>query len=145
MLHYLLELNYPAIKLQFTVVFLSWLIVILSIAVDLHFGIKKSREDGIKVTHTKGLRLTYEKTKEYLALMVFMLFLDILNPIFVYFDVPTLPLLTILGAIVLVYTEWKSVKEKSSEKFQLKVDDNYSEVLGMLKEYKEELDKLKKK
>ena len=118
----ILNKNYEALIMQLTVVLIAWLIVILSIGIDLYFGIKKSRELGLFKTHSYGLRETSKKTVQYLAFMAFMLFIDVLNPTWVYFDFVPLPLLSIFGAIVLVYTEWKSVREKpmKSSDMQLK-------------------------
>lgn len=143
MLHYLLELNTSAILLQLFVIFVSWVLVLFAVGIDLHFGIAKSREDGIQVTHSRGIRLTYMKVKEYLAIMFFMLFLDILNPIFTYFAVPTAPLFSVGGAIVLIWTEWKSVKEKKEDKFR-KVGDSAYEIMDYLRRHKEELEEFKK-
>lgn len=138
----ILNKNYDAILMQLMVVFLCWIIVLCSIGIDLYFGIQKSKKENV-YTHSYGLRQTTFKSLQYLAFMCFMLFLDILNPIWAYFNLIALPLVSIFGAIVLVYTEWKSVHEKSSEKFRGSLQKNASEILKILQENKEFLNEFK--
>ncbi len=139
----ILNKNYEALIMQLTVVLIAWLIVILSIGIDLYFGIKKSRELGLFKTHSYGLRETSKKTVQYLAFMAFMLFIDVLNPVWVYFDFVPLPLLSIFGAIVLVYTEWKSVREKADEKFRYAIKNNPVDIINFIKENRELIEQLK--
>ena len=142
MIHYLLAKDFDSIFIQLILVFTAWIIVLFSIGVDLYFGIRKSKEQGV-YTHSYGLRMTSKKVVEYLAFMLFMLFLDVLNPMFAYFDIITLPLMSIFGAIVLVYTEWKSVKEKSDEKFRYALKHNPAELIKFFNENKELIEELK--
>ncbi|MBW3520419.1 holin [Flavobacterium sp. NKUCC04_CG] len=140
-----LNKNYESIVSQFTVVFVTWIIVILAIGIDLYFGIKKSKKLGVFKTHSFGLRRTSEKTVQYLGFMFFMLFGDFLNPIWAYFNLFQLPLLSIFGAIVLVYTEWKSVKENADEKFRIAIKNNPSEIIQFIRENKDLIEELKNK
>ncbi len=142
MLHYLLINDFNSIWIQFIIIFISWLIVILAIGIDLYFGIKKSKKQGV-FTHSYGLRKTSEKAVDYSSLMFFMMFLDFLNPLFAYLDIVTLPLLSIFGAIFLVYTEWKSVKEKVGEKFRYAIKHNPGEILKLINENRELIEELK--
>ena len=139
----ILNRNYDALIMQLTIVLIAWLIVILSIGIDLYFGIKKSRELGLFKTHSYGLRETSKKTVQYLAFMAFMLFIDVLNPTWVYFDFVPLPLLSIFGAIVLVYTEWKSVREKADEKFRYAIKNNPVDIINFIKENRELIEQMK--
>lgn len=138
----ILNKDFSAIQAQLLVVFMCFILVILSIGIDLYFGIQKSKKVGI-YTHSYGLRKTSEKVVQYLAFMVFMLFIDILNPVWAYLNYKDLPLLSIFGAIVLVYTEWKSVREKSSDKFRNDIGSNSKEIIGHIQDIKSELSKLK--
>lgn len=137
----ILNKNYDSLFVQLTIVMIVWLLVILSNGIDLYFGIKKSKESGV-YTHSYGLRKTSEKVVQYLAFMFFMLFIDVLNPIWVYFDLVQLPLLTIFGGIVLIYTEWKSVKEKTDEKFRYAIKNNTADIIKFLQENKDFVEKL---
>ena len=139
--------DFGKVLTQIYIIFISWLIVIMAIAIDLYFGIKKSKETGLYV-HSYGLRQTSKKTVQYLSFMFFFFFIDVLNPFWVYFDYQSMPLLSILGAIVLTYTEYKSVREKSDEKFRNDFDGNAKELYKILKEntdFLKELDKRKTK
>lgn len=138
----ILQKDFEAIQSQLLVVFMCFIIVILSIGIDLYFGIQKSKKEGI-YTHSFGLRKTSEKVVQYLAFMLFMLFIDFLNPVWAYLNYQSLPLLSIFGAIVLVYTEWKSVREKSSDKFRRDIDSSSKEIMGHIQDIKSELSKLK--
>lgn len=138
----ILQKDFDAIQSQLLVVFMCFIIVILSIGIDLYFGIQKSKKEGI-YTHSFGLRKTSEKVVQYLAFMVFMLFIDFLNPVWAYLNYQSLPLLSIFGAMVLVYTEGKSVREKSSDKFRNDINTNSKELINHIHELKEELSKLK--
>lgn len=137
----ILNRDYVSIQKQLLIVFMCFIIVVLSIGIDLYFGIKKSKVQGV-FTHSYGLRQTSKKTVEYLALMLFMFFIDVLNPFWVYFDYVALPLFSIFGAIVLVYTEWKSVREKSSEKFRFAIKENPTEIIDFILKNKEKIDEL---
>lgn len=136
--------DYAKLLTQIYVVFLSWLIVILAIGIDLYFGIKKSKQTGLYV-HSYGLRQTSKKTVQYLSFMFFFFFIDVLNPFWIYFDYQSMPLLSIFGAIVLTYTEYKSVREKADEKFRNDFDGNAKELYKLLKENKDFLKELDKK
>lgn len=138
----ILQKDFEAIQSQLLVVFMCFIIVILSIGIDLYFGIQKSKKEGI-YTHSFGLRKTSEKVVQYLAFMLFMLFIDFLNPVWAYLNYQSLPLLSIFGAIVLVYTEWKSVREKSSDKFRNDIGLNSKEIIKHIQEIKSEISKLK--
>lgn len=138
----ILNKDFDAIQSQLLVVFMCFIIVILSIGIDLYFGIQKSKKEGI-YTHSFGLRKTSEKVVQYLAFMLFMLFIDFLNPVWAYLNYQSLPLLSIFGAIVLVYTEWKSVREKSSDKFRRDIDSSSKEIMGHIQDIKTEISKLK--
>ena len=144
MILYFLNKDYDALLLQLLLVFVCWMIVLLATGIDLRSGIRKSKERGVFKTHSYGLRMTSKKVVDYFEFMLFMLFLDFLNPLFVYFDIVSLPLLTTLGAIFLVYTEWKSVREKADEKFRHALRNNPNEIIQFIKENRELIEDLKK-
>lgn len=137
----ILSKNYDALIMQFSIVFLCQVIVVLSIGIDLHFGIKKSKQAGV-YTHSFGLRQTSEKVVQYLAFMFFMMFIDILNPLWVYINVVAMPIFSVFGAIVLVYTEWKSVREKSEEKFRYAIKNNPIDIINFIKENRKLIDEI---
>lgn len=125
--------DYKDIILQLQAVLLTWVLVIFAIGVDLYYGVKKSRKNG-GFAHSYGFRRTSEKTVQYLSFMLFMLFFDVLNVFWVYFDFQKMPLASIFGAVVLVYTEAKSVREKTSEKFRKAIAENPAEIVEFIKD-----------
>ena len=125
--------EYAALINQIQFVLVAWAIVILAIGIDLYFGIKKSKEQGM-FTHSYGFRQSSAKVVQYLSFMAFMLFFDALNVFWIYFSVQKIPLGTIFGAIVLVYTEAKSVREKTSDKFRKAIAEHPSEILAFIKD-----------
>lgn len=133
--------DYDALIGQLQVVLLAWAIVILAIGIDLYYGIRKSKAGGM-FTHSYGLRRTSQKVVQYLSLMLFMLFFDSLNVFWIYFDVQKVPIATLFGAIVLVYTEAKSVREKTSEKFRKAIAENPAEIIEFFKDNKKLLKEL---
>jgi len=138
----ILKKEYAAVIFQLQFVLIAWAIVVLAIGIDLYYGIRKSKESGIFI-HSYGLRRTSSKVVQYLSLMIFALFFDVLNVFWIYFpQVHKIPIATLLGAIVLVYTEWKSVREKTSEKFRKAIAENPAEILEFIKDNKKLLNEL---
>lgn len=133
--------DYDAIIGQLHVVLACWVIVVMAIGIDLHYGIRRSKSSGMFV-HSYGLRRTSSKVVQYLSFMLFMLFFDALNVFWIYFDVQKVPAATIFGAIVLVYTEAKSVREKTSEKFRKAIAENPAEIVEFFKDNKKLLKEL---
>lgn len=128
--------DYGAIIVQLQVVLVAWVIVIMAIGIDLYYGIRRSKQSGM-FTHSYGLRRSSSKVVQYLSLMLFMLFFDALNVFWIYFtSVQKIPLATLFGAIVLVYTEAKSVREKTSEKFRKAIAENPAEIIEFFKDNK---------
>lgn len=137
--------NWDSLLMQLLVVFIAWKMVLMACGVDLYFGIKKSRQEGVFKTHSYGLRKTSEKVVWYLGFMFCMLFIDVINPLWIYIDVEQTPIFSIFGAIVLVYTEWKSIREKAGEKFREDLKNNPAEIIQWIKDNKEVVDEILKK
>lgn len=133
--------DWSALIGQLHVVLFTWFIVMLSIGIDLYYGIQKSKKSGMFI-HSYGLRRTSTKVVQYLSFMLFMLFFDALNVFWIYFDVQKIPIASIFGAIVLVYTEGKSVREKTSEKFRKAIAENPAEIVEFIKDNKKLLKEL---
>lgn len=127
--------EYEAIISQLHVVLVAWIIVMMAIGIDLYYGIRKSKTTGMFI-HSYGLRRTSQKVVQYLSFMLFMMFFDVLNVFWIYFDVQKIPVASIFGAIVLVYTEGKSVREKTSEKFRKAIAEHPGEILEFIKDNK---------
>lgn len=144
MLKEIVELEWELVRPQFMIIFLCWGIVLASVGLDLYFGVKKSKEEGVFM-HSFGLKQTTKKTVLYLTFMTFLLFGDVMNPFWYYFDYLQLPVFTITGAFVLTYTEYKSVKEKNEEKVGKEIENNMKELYKLLKDNRDVLRDLDKK
>lgn len=143
MLRQIAELDWLGIRGQVTIVFVCWIIVLLAVAIDLYFGIKKSKEEG-RFVHSYGLKQTTKKSVLYLSLMMFAFFIDILNPVWHWIDYVQMPIMSIFGAVALVYTEYKSVREKNVEKVQKEIEQNVKELYELMKSNKDILKELKR-
>lgn len=113
------------------IVFFTWLVVLIAIAIDLYHGIKKSKSLG-EYTHTYGLRQTVQKIINYLSMMLFMLLFDVLNPFSFIEQIQGMPIASMGGAIVLVWIEFKSVREKADQKFRRRTEKATKELLDVI-------------
>ncbi|MFL9845448.1 hypothetical protein [Flavobacterium rhizosphaerae] len=123
--------NLSAIILKVVIIFFTWLIVLVAVGIDLRYGIRKSKSIG-DYTHSAGLRRTVKKIIDYLAMMVFMFLFDSINPLGLISEkFNILPLASIIGAIILVWIEFVSVREKADEKFRRRTDKTAREILDI--------------
>jgi len=79
-------------------------------------------------------------------MMVFALIFDALIPVSYYlaFPLSALPVITLLCAVALVFTEAKSVREKGDAKLRRRTDATFRELLTVLKNKEEVLTELLK-
>lgn len=118
--------------IQLYVVFICWVIVLLAVAIDFYFGVQKSKQNGKKYIHSYGIRRSGRKLAQYLAVMTFMFFLDIINPFWIYSSFPSLPIFSIIAAAIWVWTERKSVMENFEDKVRHDFEDNAKDLLKTL-------------
>lgn len=130
----LIKKDYSAIGLKFSVVGFCWFLVLLAILIDLHFGIKKARSIG-ELETSEGYRRTVRKFKDYYSVLFFALLFDLLMFFTYYFPfpIPMIPVVTVIAAGGLVYTEFKSVREKADEKLRRRTSESYAELANLLK------------
>lgn len=134
MLLEIINKNYDALLLQLILVFVTWVIVLLSVVIDFYFGVQKSKQSGKKYIHSFGIRKSGNKLAQYFAVMLFMLFLDVINPLFIYTELQALPLFSLAGCAVWVWTERKSVMEKFEDKVRHDFEDNAKDLFRTLNE-----------
>jgi len=129
----LLKNDYSAIWLKMFVVSVAWSLVLLSMLIDLYFGIKKSKALG-EHTNSKGFRRSIEKFCYYYAMLVFALIFDAIIPISYYLEFPSsaLPIITLFCASALIFTEAKSVREKGDDKARRRTDKTLKDMLNLL-------------
>lgn len=88
--------------------------VLIAMAVDLIFGVKKAKELRIDRTST-GYKMTASKAQKYFSPMLCLTVIDVMLSIHVH-----IPVFTILWACYCVFCEYRSVMEKSWEKAELR-------------------------
>lgn len=94
-------------------------VVVLATIVDLIAGIRKSRKNGIKITHSYGFRKTLNKLAKYFNLLLAANTLDagmIISGIPQYHGLPMLPYVTAFMTMILCIVEGYSVWEKDEDK-----------------------------
>ena len=125
--------DFDAIVKKLIVVGLFWSFVILAIAVDFYFGVKKARQIG-EARKSEGYRRTVEKFNHYFGMLIYALIFDSIIPAAYFFDAPIaiFPFITLIATVVLVFTEAKSVQEKADDKQRRKVQHSFNQLLEIL-------------
>lgn len=142
MILHIIEQDWDALLLQFLIILIDCVAVIIAMGIDLYFGIQASKKNGGFI-RSKGLQISTQKLVRYLSVMMLMIVLDVINPLFVYLELQPIPVFSFLGAFVLIYTEYKSIKEKFDDDFQKELQDNAMEILNFVKNNKELIEQLK--
>ena len=143
MILHIITQDWDALMLQFLIILIDCVAVILAMGIDLYFGIQVSKKNGGFI-RSKGLQKSTQKLIRYLSLIMLALCLDVINPVFVYFDITSFPIFSCAAAFILIYTEYKSIKEKFDDDFQKELQDNALEILNFVKNNKELIEQLKK-
>lgn len=130
----LLKHDYETLWLKLFIVFGAWACILIAMIIDLHFGIKKSKTIGEHTT-SEGLRRSVHKVVYYYSMMTFALLFDALNPLTFYLPFPLsiVPVITIIFAMALIYTEAKSVREKAEHKLRRRTDASMKELIETFK------------
>ena len=118
---------FPTVILQAVILLIIYILVAVSIFLDLWAGVRKAKARG-EFRSSAGYRKTVDKFCRYynmlLAVTVIdllqMLILGLLNHVYGY-SIPVLPLITALGAIFICWIEIKSIFEKNDKKEQAKI------------------------
>lgn len=140
----ILEKDYEAVYNSLFVVFVAWFVVIISMLIDLFFGIKKAKELG-EVTTSEGYRRTINKATYYFSLMTFGFLMDIFNVISPYYfpkPLGSIPFVSVFVAIALVITEYKSVREKAEDKARRRTDQSFKEMIEIMKDKDEKVNEV---
>lgn len=129
----LIKHDYQAIWVKLFIVCGAWGAVLLAMIIDFGFGLKKAKQLG-EARSSEGYRRSIHKFVYYYATLVFALIFDALNPISFYLPFPlaVMPIITLLCTLALVFTEWKSVREKAEDKMRRKTDATFRELLQIL-------------
>lgn len=130
--------DFGTLWIKLFIVFGAWICVLVAMAIDLYFGIKKSKKIGEHTT-SEGFRRSVHKVVYYYSMLTFALLFDALNPLPYYLPFPLsiVPIITILFSMVLIFTEAKSVREKAEDKLRRKTDQSMFEMVELIKNNKE--------
>lgn len=100
----------------------EYILVLLAVLADMVSGIRKARARG-DATRSRALRRTVDKLARYYNVLIVLSVVDAMIIVAGFFarvvegyDVPTLPLFTLIGSVAIAAIEVKSVFEKSSVK-----------------------------
>ena len=126
--------DFAMLWIKLFIVFGAWLCILVAMIIDLYFGIQKSKKIG-EHTSSEGLRRSVHKVVYYYSMMTFALLLDAINPLTFYLPIPlsSIPVITIIFAMALIYTEAKSVREKAEDKLRRRTDDSVKELIDAFK------------
>ncbi|MFC4688644.1 phage holin family protein [Epilithonimonas pallida] len=129
----LIKHDYAAIWIKLFIVCGAWAAVLLAMVIDLGFGIKKAKQLG-EQRSSEGYRRSIHKFVYYFAMLFFALMFDALNPLSFYLPFPlaVMPVITLLCALALIFTEWKSVREKAEDKLRRRTDATFRDILEVL-------------
>lgn len=106
--------------------------LIVSMAVDLFFGIKKARRNG-EATTSMGLKKTCDKARKYFSPFMVTVCIDLIACIVMPF-----PVFSMIWAGYCVFCEFMSVREKSWQKAEIRKQEK---TISILLENKDDLAK----
>lgn len=106
--------------------------LIVSMAVDLFFGIKKAKQNG-EATTSMGLKKTCDKARKYFSPFMVTVCIDLIACIVMPF-----PVFSMIWAGYCVFCEFMSVREKSWQKAEIRKQEK---TISILLENKDDLAK----
>ena len=96
---------------------LTYIAVVLAMAVDFVAGVRKAHQAGVATT-SRGFKMTTEKATKYFLPMLCLSCIDIITSV-----VLPAPFFTILMGGFNIFCEWKSVLESTHDKQELRLRD----------------------
>ena len=140
--------------IQIGLVILCYVVSAIAVLLDLRSGIAKAKKRGEYRSSFK-FRKTCQKFNEYGNTLLILTIVDVLIISFedvitmqMHWILPNIPIFTFLGAVVICFIEYKSIKEKAEDKhkideaeafiFSLAKDKNALELLQKLIELKKD-------
>lgn len=128
-----LKEDYAAITMKLIVIGILWCAVLLAMIIDFYFGIQKARQIG-EMRTSEGYKRSVAKFNHYFGMLLYAFIFDTIVPITYFFEFPisAVPIVSLLATIVLVFTEFKSVREKAENKLRRKTDASMIQVLELL-------------
>jgi len=106
--------------------------LVVSMGVDLFFGIRKAKENG-EATTSRGFKKTCDKARKYFSPFMVMVCIDLIACIVLPF-----PVFSMIWAGYCVFCEFVSVREKSWQKAEIRKQER---TLSVLLENKDDIAK----
>ena len=102
---------------------LTYIAVILAMAVDFVAGLRKAKKAGI-ASNSRGYKMTTEKAAKYFLPMLCLTCVDIMTSVIL-----PAPFFTMLMGGFNIFCEWKSVMESTHDKQEMRVAANTFNVI----------------
>lgn len=100
----------------------EYFLVLAAAAADLESGLRKARRRG-ETTRSRALRRTVDKLARYYNVLIVLTVVDAMQITAAVFlrtvegyDVPTIPIFTLIGSLGMAFIEVKSIFEKGDDK-----------------------------
>lgn len=106
--------------------------LVVSMAVDLFFGIKKAKENG-EATTSRGFKKTCDKARKYFSPFMVAVCIDLITCVVI-----PIPVFSMIWAGYCVFCEFASVREKSWQKAEIRKQER---TLSVLLENKDDIAK----
>lgn len=104
------------------IVVAEYFLVLAAAAADLASGLRKARRRG-ETTRSRALRRTVDKLARYYNVLIVLTVVDAMQitaavflRIVESYDVPTIPIFTLIGSLGMAFIEVKSIFEKGDDK-----------------------------
>lgn len=104
------------------IVVAEYFLVLAAAAADLASGLRKARRRG-ETTRSRALRCTVDKLARYYNVLIVLTVVDAMQITAAVFlrtvesyDVPTIPIFTLIGSLGMAFIEVKSIFEKGDDK-----------------------------
>lgn len=104
------------------IVVAEYFLVLVAAAADLASGLRKARRRG-ETTRSRALRRTVDKLARYYNVLIVLTVVDAMQITAAVFlrtvesyDVPTIPIFTLIGSLGMAFIEVKSIFEKGDDK-----------------------------
>lgn len=119
--------------LHILLIVLSSILLLVSMGVDLIFGVRKAKIIG-QATTSAGLKKTCDKARKYFSPYLVLICIDIMSCVII-----PVPVFSMLWAAYCVFCEFTSVREKSWQKEELRKAER---TMNIVVENKEDIAKM---
>ena len=114
------------------IVALCMLAMVVAMAIDLVFGVKKAKENG-EATTSRGFKKTCDKARKYFSPYIVTVCIDLIACVVV-----SLPVFSMIWAAYCIFCEFISVREKAWQKAEIRKQEK---TISILLENKDDLAK----